>query len=106
MKMAVERNPTNPRWYHWIAGVTMTALGRYEEALKEYDQYGPPHADIFKLRAIALVQLGRLEEARAQVRALLALRPDMTIARVRKRDAVMSDVNVRIESLRLAGLPE
>ena len=106
MKLAVERNPTNPRWYHWVMGVTMTTLGRYEEALKEYDQYGPPHADIFKLRAIALVQLGRLDEARAQVRALLALRPDMTIARVRKRDAVMSDVDVRIESLRLAGLPE
>jgi hypothetical protein len=76
------------------------------EALQEYDQYGPPHADIFKLRAIAMVQLGRLEEARGQVRALHALRPDMTIAMIQKRDACMSDVDVRIESLRLAGLPE
>ena len=106
MKLALERNPTNPRWYHWVTGVALANLGRYEEALKEYDRYGPPHADIFKLRAIALVQLGRLEEARGQVRALLALRPDMTIAKVRKRDACMSDVDVRIESLRRAGLPE
>jgi adenylate cyclase len=105
LQMAMDRNPTNPRWYHWAAGVTLATLGRYKEALKEYDQYGPPHADIFKLRAIALVQLGRLEEARAQVRALLALRPDMTIAKVRKRDFCMPDVDVRIESLRLAGLP-
>jgi tetratricopeptide (TPR) repeat protein len=106
LQMAMDRNPTNPRWYHWAAGVTLATLGRYKEALKEYDQYGPPHADIFKLRAIALVQLGRLEEARAQVRALLALRPDMTIAKVRKRDFCMPDVDVRIESLRLAGLPQ
>lgn len=106
MKLALERNPTSPRWYHWVTGVALAILGRYEEALKEYDRYGVPHADILKLRAIALVQLGRIEEARDQVRALLALRPDMTIAMVRKRDACMSDVNVRVESLRLAGLPE
>jgi Flp pilus assembly protein TadD len=106
MKLALERNPTNPRWYHWVIGVTLATLGRYEEALKEYDQYGSPHADILKLRAIAMVQLGRLEEARDQVRALIALRPDMTIAKVRKRDACMSDVDVRVESLRRAGLPE
>jgi len=106
MKMALERNPTNPRWYHWVTGVTLATLGRYEEALKEYDQYGPPHFDILKLRAIALVQLGRLDEARNQVRALLALTPGLTIAKVRKRDACMPDVDVRTESLRLAGLPE
>ena len=106
MQLALERNPTNPRWYHWVTGVTLATLGRYEDALKEYDRYGPPHADILKLRAIAMVQLGRLEEARGQVRSLLALRPDMTIAKVQKRDACMSDVYVRIESLRLAGLPE
>jgi TolB-like protein/class 3 adenylate cyclase len=106
MKAALERNPTNPRWYHWVTGVTLATLGRYEEALKEYDQYGPPHFDILKLRAIALVQLGRLDEARDQVRALLALTPGLTIAKVRKRDACMPDVDVRTESLRLAGLPE
>jgi TolB-like protein/Flp pilus assembly protein TadD len=106
MQLALERNPTIPRWYHWVTGVTLAALGRYEEALKEYNRYGSPHADIFKLRAIAMVQLGRFEEARAQVRALLKLRPDMTIAIVQKRDACMSDADVRIESLRLAGLPE
>jgi TolB-like protein len=106
MKLALERNPTNPRWYHWVTGVALATLGRYEEALKEYDRYGVPHADILKLRAIAMVQLGRIEEARDQVRALLVLRPDMTVAMARKRDACMSDANVRVESLRLAGLPE
>ena len=53
-----------------------------------------------------MVQLGQIEEARAQVRALLELSPGMTIAKVRQRDFCMSDVDVRIESLRLAGLPE
>jgi TolB-like protein len=106
VKLALERNPTNPRWYHWATGAALARLGRYEEALREYDQYGLPHVDILKLRAIALVQLGRLEEANAQVRALLALRPDMTIAKFQKLDACMSRVGAGIESLRLAGLPE
>jgi tetratricopeptide (TPR) repeat protein len=105
MELARERNPSNPRWYHWVMGVTFAMLGRYEDALKEYDQYGTPHVDIFKLRAIALVQLGRIEEARGQVTAMLKLKPEMTLARVRERDTCMSDVDVRVESLRLAGLP-
>src|SRR6185295_18251483 len=36
MQLALERNPTNPRWYHWVTGVTLATLGRYEDALKEY----------------------------------------------------------------------
>lgn len=106
MTMARERNPTNPAWYHWLTGVTMATLGRYEEALSEYDQYGPPNIDIMKLRAIALVQLGRLEEASAQVRTMLELRPDLTIAKAAKRDQVMPDAALRTESLRRAGMPE
>ena len=104
--MAFERNPTNPIWYHWVAGVTMAFLGRYEDALAEYDQCDPPNLDVLKLRTIALVQLGRLEDARAQVRAMLAVRPDLTIGLLQKRDALLPDAKVRTESLRLAGVPE
>src|SRR5262249_36615485 len=106
MRLAMERNPTHPRWYHWVMGVTLSILGRFEEALKEYDQFGPPNADVIALRAIALLQLGRIEEARGELRALLALRPDMTITKARKRYSVLADVETRIASLRMAGLPE
>ena len=106
LAMALERNPTNPTWYHWVAGVTMAFLGRYEEAVAEYDQCDPPNLDILKLRTIALVQLGRLEEARAQMRAMLQIKPELTISVLQKRDALLPDAKVRAESLRLAGMPE
>lgn len=106
MAMARERNPTKPRWYHWVMGVTFASLGRYAEALAEYDQYDPPNIDIMKLRVVSLVQLGRIKEARAQVQTMLALRPDLTLAKVTFGDGVMPDAALRIESLRRAGMPE
>jgi tetratricopeptide (TPR) repeat protein len=106
LAMAFERNPTNPNWYHWVAGTTMAFLGRFAEALAEYDLCDPPNLDVLKLRTIALVQLGRLDEARAQVRTMLAIMPELTIAILRKRDMLLPDADMRTESLRLAGVPE
>jgi adenylate cyclase len=104
--LAMELNPTNPPWYHWLKGVDLALLGRFDEALIEYDQFGPPNPSILKLRAVALVQLGRLDEARAIVRALLEIMPNLTASMIAKLDASMPDVNVRVESLRRAGLPD
>jgi tetratricopeptide (TPR) repeat protein len=103
---AFERNPTNPPWYHWLKGIDLQLLGRYAEALAEYDQFGPPNPSIMKLRAVALVQLGRLDEARAQVQALLAVAPDLTASKIRKLDATMPDGDLRADSLLRAGMPE
>jgi tetratricopeptide (TPR) repeat protein len=104
--MAMERNPTNPPWYHWLKGIDLALLGRHDEALAAFDQFGPPNPSILKLRVLALVQLGRLEEAKAHVRELLAIMPNLTASKVRKLDACMPDAELRAESLRLAGMPE
>jgi adenylate cyclase len=104
--LAMERNPTNPPWYHWLKGLDLALLGRFDEALAEYDQFGPPNPSILKLRAVALVQLGRLDEARANVRALLEIMPNLTASKIARLDASMPDANVRVESLRRAGLPD
>jgi len=104
--LAMELNPTNPPWYHWLKGIDLALLGRFDEALAEYDQFGPANPSILKLRAVALVQLGRLDEARASVRALLEIMPGLTASKIAKLDANMPDANVRVESLRRAGLPD
>ena len=106
LAMARERNPTNPPWYHWLNGATLATLGRHEEALAEYDQFGPPHVDLMKLRAISLVQLGRLEEARAVVQTMMSLRPDLTVTKITRTDGALPDAALRAESLRRAGMPE
>jgi hypothetical protein len=63
--------------------------------------------------AIALAQLGRLDDARSAAKVGLALNPTFTISRVRAAWTAMSDnptVVVRrelvLEGLRKAGVPE
>jgi hypothetical protein len=52
------------------------------------------------------VELGRLDEARADIRALLAMRPGATISEVRRYLDFMPNLDRYLDSLRLAGLPE
>ena len=33
MEMALERNPSNPPWYHWVRGGLLYLAGRYDDAL-------------------------------------------------------------------------
>jgi hypothetical protein len=63
--------------------------------------------------AVALAQLGRVEEARSAVKAGLALNPAFSISRARAFWTAMSDdptylaeTERVVEGLRKAGLPE
>jgi tetratricopeptide (TPR) repeat protein len=105
MDMALERNPSHPRWYDWIRGSTLRLLGRHEEALAALDLYGQPNADVLRLRAVTLVQLGRVEEARAAVQELLSIKPDLSVGEARSIWDAMPDIETQLASLQLAGLP-
>ena len=65
------------------------------------------------LLAVALAQLGRLDEAHSAVKAGLALNPSFTVSRARTNWTAMSDDPTHpvqlapiFEALRKAGLPE
>jgi tetratricopeptide (TPR) repeat protein len=106
MQMARERNPSHPPWYHWIAGGALYMMGRYDEALASLDLFGRPNASVLRWRAITLVQLGRIDEARADVQSLLALRPGLSLAKMERVFDYLPDAKSYVDCLRKAGLPE
>jgi len=89
-------------------------LGAYEDALNLYRrsiELNPNYPTGRFYFAATLVELGRLDEARAEVKAGLALNPNFTLRRY--RDGAQSDNPVFlkgreriIEDMRKAGVPE
>jgi tetratricopeptide (TPR) repeat protein len=100
-------------WVGWM-GLAKLYLGAYEDALNLYRRSMDlnPNYPIGRLYlAATLVELGRPDEARAEVKAALALDPNFTLRRF--RDAAQSDNPVflkgrerMIEDMRKAGAPE
>jgi TolB-like protein/class 3 adenylate cyclase len=100
----------------WVAYIALAKryLGDYEAALSLYrraKELNPNYPTGRFNMAAVLVELGRLDEARAEVQAGLALNPGFTLRRY--RDGAQSDNPVFlkgrariIEDMRKAGVPE
>jgi Flp pilus assembly protein TadD len=108
------RDPTAHTWFIWV-GSAKVALNADKEAviwlrrgLEANRNYSVAH---FQLAAV-LARLGEMDEARAAVKAGLALDPDFTIRRVRAGNARSDDPTFlaarerQCEGMRLAGVPE
>lgn len=104
------RDPYLPWGLHGQA-MAEFLLGRYEEALETearalaiWSDWPQP----YRLRAVALTLLGRHDEARAAARQALAIKPDETIATLRRRVPIADpEQNARyFDALRQAGFPE
>ena len=98
----------------WIMALAKLYLGAYEDALNlfhrsiELNRNYPTRSSYC---AAILVELGRLDEAKSEVKAGLALDPNFTLRRY--RDGAQSDNPVFlkgreriIEDMRKAGVPE
>jgi adenylate cyclase len=85
-------------------------LGRYEEAFEwaQHARLSPnPRSMTFALLTAVLTKLGRLEEARAALKDLLAHAPGVSCVRYRENRFGGPEVMERfVDALRKAGLPE
>ncbi len=77
MKQGIKLNPYYPGYFHLAYFLEFFRKGEYTKALAEVDNMNLPN--LFwdpMLRTVALVKLGRMEEARQAYRRIIKLRPD------------------------------
>ena len=77
VESAMQLNPNCPGYFYFARAFNGYRLGQYEEVLEAVAQINMPnYFHVPALRAAALGQLGRSEQARRAVQDVLALRPD------------------------------
>jgi len=111
-------SPRDTTAYAWmtIAGIAKNHLGSYEQGIgwcRRAIEANRNYPEAYFHLAIALAQLGRLDEAHSAVKAGLALNPSFTVSRARADWTAMSDdpthpaqLEPVLEGLRKAGVPE
>jgi adenylate cyclase len=111
VKQAMRLNPNYPPWYAGSLGLAYVNAKRYEAAIaplmEESNRY-PGSLATHRTLAVAYFHLGKLDDARREVEALLKIDPQMSIEGVRlglpfKHER---DLELFLDGLRKAGLPE
>ena len=113
---ALRVSPRDADAYIWVGYIALSKLhlGAYDEALNLYrrgKELNPNYATGRFNMAAVLVELGRLDEVRAEVQAGLALNPGFNIRRFRAgvqsdNPAYLKRRERIIEDMRKAGVPE
>jgi adenylate cyclase len=109
MQEAVRLNPFQPTWYSARFAVAFYCLRRYAEAARAFKQIPTPGYWARARLAACYGQLGHTTEAKAQVEAILQIRPDFTVHDFLLRDVLLErqeDREQLREGLVKAGLPE
>jgi TolB-like protein/cytochrome c-type biogenesis protein CcmH/NrfG len=81
VKRAIRLNPHPPGWYYWMLGFAEYAAGRYEAAVETLRREETHRSPSQRLLAASLAQLGRIDEAREEVRQILAATPHFSVQR-------------------------
>ena len=107
--LARSRDPNGVKWQNFNKGLALRLLGKYEDSIVAFKQSVYPDFDTPIHVAISLVRLGRIDEAKAQVKLMLEKNdPKLTGAKWRAgyfyRDLSIQDAEVA--DLAKAGLPE
>jgi tetratricopeptide (TPR) repeat protein len=110
---AIRISPGDPGAFFFYTAAAMAHLmcGRPAEACELATKSARMYADwdtTYRILAPALVQLGRMDEARSAIDKLLELAPAMTISGLSARWPIRDTevLNAILDGLRIAGLPE
>ena len=107
--LALGRDPNSARDLSYKKGWALRVLGKYEDSMSAFKQSFYPGEDSPLNMAIVLVRLGRIDEAKAQVRLMLEKNdPKFTQAKWRE-GYFYSDPSIvegEVTDLAKAGLPE
>ena len=110
---AIRISPGDPGAFFFYTSAAMShlMLDRPEQALELTRQSArvyPGWDTTYRIMAAALVQLGRLDEARDAVAKLRELAPDISVSRLRELWPLRNQetLNKILERLRIAGLPD
>ena len=112
IRAAMRRDPYFPPIYHMILGHAHYQLGNYDESVAAYEAYrdrAPTAANSLGYLAIAYVDAGRIEDARATVEENLKRLPRSASVKWWKRFIKLRDpekLDHELENLRKAGMPE
>jgi TolB-like protein/class 3 adenylate cyclase len=103
--------PAAPSWWWWVIAKDYYRKGDYAKALEIFLRSYSEQNWLDRLHLVyTLPHLGRIDEARTQIPALLKLRPDMSVREADRLYALWCfDADFRermVKALRLAGLRE
>jgi len=111
MKLALRLNPNHPTWYLAGIGRAHYLLGQYEQAIPYIERLVNTGDEVLAWHPLLIASymaVGREDEARAEVRALLAVSPDVRCENV-LAITPFHDEQAAVqytELLKTAGLPE
>ncbi|MDH3234913.1 MAG: tetratricopeptide repeat protein [Alphaproteobacteria bacterium] len=108
IERAMRLNPHHLDYYTWNLGAAQYTAQRYEEAISAFKaaKQLTPRYRLFL--AASYAQLGRLEEARAEVDQALDLDPDATVGSISSMQPYQNPADLEHfrDGMRKAGLPE
>lgn len=107
MRAAMRLSPYCPNWYASNLAQALYMLGRYEEAIRSLSGLQPQNLLTRLYLAASYAELGRLDEARAQMAEALKLDPELTAEKAGSRRPFKRDEDRAhyLDGLRKAGLP-
>ncbi len=108
IQRAMRLNPHCPWWYLWMLGWTEQLAGRPEQAIAAIERIGNPIAEVRVVSIVSLMNLGREDEARAEVAEALRLNPGLSVGHFSAMQPYQdpSRMEALAETMRAAGVPE